>query len=109
MNHKSNLFCGTRAIWNEVFIGQRFNLGQVVSTRGAAARMHELKVNPADLLVRHARGDWGDVCEDDKKTNGYNCLRNGMVLSCYGENDKRIWVITDAGHAVTTLLLPEEY
>lgn len=88
---------------------QKFQLGQVVATPGAIAKMHELSVVPNLLLSRHATGDWGDVCEDDKKTNDYNCLRNGMVLSCYGKEGDRIWVITDPGHQTTTLLLPEEY
>lgn len=87
----------------------KFNLGLIVMTQGAAALIHDNNIDVAGLINRHANCDWGDVCEDDKKTNDYNCLRNGMVLSCYGEKDKRLWVITDAGHAVTTLLLPEEY
>lgn len=87
----------------------KFKLGQIVMTQGAAALIHDEQLNVSELVMRHASGDWGEVCEDDKKTNDYNCLRNGMVLSCYGEGEKRVWVITDAGHATTTLLRPDEY
>lgn len=80
-----------------------------MSTPGAIARMHALKINPADLINRHASGDWGNICDEDKATNDRSAESKGMILSCYGEGDDRLWLITDPGHETSTLLLPEEY
>jgi hypothetical protein len=32
-----------------------------------------------------------------------------MILSVFRSRQERFWIITDAGHAVTTVLLPEDY
>jgi hypothetical protein len=90
-----------------------FDLGQIVMTIGAreafeAAQNHP--DNPANYLVCHAAGDWGDVCADDAKENDYSLLHNLRILSSYRLKDQtKIWIITEADRSVTTILLPEEY
>lgn len=86
-----------------------FTLGTVVATPDAIRRMQALHIDPASLLKRHANGDWGELCPEDKETNDQSVKTKGMILSCYGKDDKRIWIITDPGHETTTLLLPENY
>ena len=64
-----------------------------------------------ELVGRHARGDWGEVCKGDAKLND-EAAASGMqdrVLSSYLVGGKTVWIITDAGAAVTTVLLPEDY
>lgn len=85
-----------------------FSLGRIVITRAAL-----LAVTPDDLFVavrRHAHGDWGDVCSDDRTENDRAALAGDRVLSsyCTGE-DRKFWVITEWDRSVTTVLLPEEY
>jgi hypothetical protein len=83
-------------------------LGQVVMTRGLAARFPDLSAL-VPLLGRHASGDWGEVNASDAQAN-IDALRTGArVLSAYVVGGVRVWVITEADRSHTTLLLPEEY
>ena len=87
---------------------RRFNLGQTVITANAQAVLTQEDVNMA--LTRHSRCDWGDVCADDAKVNERGVLEQGMILSSYlSAKGVKFWVITDPGHEVTTVLLPEDY
>jgi hypothetical protein len=87
----------------------RFQLGRVVTTRGALETIKRLNVNPVALLIRHVQGDWGDLDEDDKKENEISVLRHLRILSTYKVGDKKLWIITEADRSITTILLPEEY
>jgi hypothetical protein len=84
-------------------------LGRVVATPGALKLLTEAREHPLDLLARHATGDWGNLCAFDSRQNE-TALRDGYrVLSSYPIGEERIWIITEADRAVTTILLPEEY
>ena len=86
----------------------KFNLGQTVITATAKAVLSPEDVRIA--LLRHSRGDWGDLCSDDRKVNERGVLDRGMILSSYQSADGvKFWVITDPGHDCTTVLLPEDY
>ncbi len=86
----------------------RFALGRTVITRGALAELDAGDVQRA--LSRHLRGDWGDLCEDDKQAND-DALRCGArLLSAYHTRaGQKFWIITEADRSATTVLLPEEY
>jgi hypothetical protein len=69
-------------------------------------------------LLRHAQGDWGNVCEEDKATNDQALIDNDRILSAYaidpskpakGYGENCLWIITEADRSVTTLLLPSDY
>ncbi len=84
-------------------------LGRVLATPGALDLLSEIGVHPFDYLARHATGDWGDLCEFDRRQNEI-ALRDGYrVLSSYPVDEERVWIITEADRSVTTILLPEEY
>lgn len=89
-------------------------LGRTVMTRGVAVLAEAGQFNPAYVIARHQRHDWGDVGEGNAKRNEV-ALRDGeRIFSVYNLPCGVIWCITDAvgddGHrAVTTLLLPHEY
>ena len=92
-----------------------FSLGQIAATAGAMEALDRTTTNPAELLKRHATGDWGDLPEEDKAAN-QDALRSGArLLSAYFLKDEtKVWVITEAANEdgrrpATTLLLPEEY
>jgi hypothetical protein len=87
-----------------------FPLGQIVATPGALTLLEEHKRSPIEFLSRHLRGDWGDLCEEDKTENEFSLKHGFRLLSSYpiAKTDK-IWVITEADRSVTTLLLPSEY
>lgn len=62
-------------------------------------------------LFRHALGDGGDLCEEDKEMNEF-AIRSGLlrVFSCYhSKKGQTFLIITEADHSVTTILLPSEY
>jgi hypothetical protein len=87
--------------------GDRFPLGQLVITRAAAARLTPEEI--ADGIIRHARGDWGDVSTDEAAEND-PALHEGLRLfSAYGRGDRRSWVITEADRSATSVILPEDY
>lgn len=88
-----------------------FELGEIVATPGALRAIEENKRNPLSFLLRHARGDWGCVPDEDKRENQLS-LRNGYrVMSSYKLNEwgDKLWVITEADRSSTCLLLPDEY
>jgi hypothetical protein len=87
-----------------------FSLGNIVSTPGALEAIERAGDTPLPYLARHAKGDWGDLDQDDKAENE-SALKEGFrILSAYRlTDDTRIWIITEADRSVTTILLPEEY
>ena len=91
----------------------RFRLGRLVATTGAMAAVISAGVSPQSLLARHMRGDWGDLCEEDRAENERALASGDRLLSCYrikiGEAEEAVWVITEADRSGTTLLLPDEY
>lgn len=87
-----------------------FPLGQVVATPGALAALEESEQSPLEFILRHARGDWGDIPEEDVKENEFSLVNGFRLFSAYHTaNGTKIYVITEWDRSVTTLLLPSEY
>ena len=88
---------------------EKFNLGQVVATPGALEVLGEAGRSPVEFLSRHVRGDWGELCEEDRQANEDALHSGGRLFSAYSVDEVRIWVITEADRSSTCVLLPEEY
>jgi hypothetical protein len=88
-----------------------FSLGQIVSTPGALEAFMKEGGRMTDLLRRHVTGDWGDLCDDDRRENDLSVKEQLRILSAYTlpQTGVRIWIITEADRSITTFLLPEEY
>lgn len=92
-----------------------FQLGQIVATPAALALLEKHGVNPATLLDRHVRGDWGDTDKHDRAANDAAVKNGSRIFSAYVINKDKFWVITEAAsddglsRASTCILLPEEY
>ena len=87
-----------------------FPAGQIVATPGALALLQRVNKSPLEFLSRHLRGDWGDLCQEDKTENELSLKYGFRLLSSYQVTDSEtLWVITEADRSVTTLLLPAEY
>jgi hypothetical protein len=87
-----------------------FPLGQIVTTPGALAALEKAGHLPAEFLSRHARGDWGDLCEDDRQQNELSLREGCRLFSSYVlSNGQKLWIITEHDRSVTTLLTPLEY
>ena len=79
-----------------------------------------LKAVPRGMIFaaidRHLNGDWGDVCDSDKRAND-RALRDGSrLLSAYHtpalgdkKRETKFWIITEADRSATTVLLPSDY
>lgn len=87
-----------------------FSSGRIVATPGALALLEKAQKSPTEFLSRHLRGDWGDLCQDDKAENELSLKHGFRLLSSYPITDRdNLWIITEADRSVTTLLLPAEY
>ena len=89
----------------------RFKSKDVVATQGAIALL-QLQNKPKlgeELIFRHFSGDWGDVCEEDRKVNEDGIDNNQRLMSVYHVGGEKIWLITEWDRSVTTILLPDEY
>ena len=95
--------------------GIRFSLGQVAATPGALEALQGNNTTAIEYLRRHALGDWGIVCEEDKQANEEALKTGARLMSAYFLPDEtKLWIITEAANDVgvrvaTTLLLPDEY
>ena len=85
----------------------KFPRGQIVITSNANARLPSQAVN--ECLIRHASGDWGEVCKDDAALNNDALKAGDRVLSVYRSGETKFWIITEADRSVTTVLMPEDY
>jgi hypothetical protein len=88
----------------------RFQLGQIVATPCALASLEASGEKPEKFLSRHASGDWGDLSEEDRNENEFSLAHGFRLLSSYKlRNGTKLWIVTEADHSATTLLLPDEY
>ncbi len=94
----------------------KFELGQLVATRGVADLMDENKAF-SDFARRSLRrfisGDWGEMCESDKRQNEDALKKHdNRIFAAYenaGDATWKLWIITEWDHSATTLLFPSEY
>ena len=85
-----------------------FPLGQLVITSNALATLSEADV--LNALLRHARGDWGDLDREDRQANELALKQGRRLFSVYRSGaGVRFYVITEWDRSVTTVLLPEDY
>ena len=109
--------------------GKRFELGQIVATPPALARLAKHGFNADDLIARHHSGDWGDVSEPDARRNERALSSGARLLSAYRLVEKMwlqsvprtersrlptIWIQTNAANEsglrdATTILCPEDW
>ena len=85
-----------------------FPLGTIAITPAAIGALLFLDIIRA--LGRHSRGDWGQVCEEDRVANDQALNVGTRLLSVYeGTNGIRFWIITEGDRSATTILLPNDY
>ena len=61
------------------------------------------------IIMRYWKEDWGDIPEEDKKLNDEALKTKDRVLAAYNTTEGKVYIITDAGHKVTTILFASEY
>ena len=86
-----------------------FSLGQIVATPAVIEHFNNHRISIQNYLSRHAGGDWGEVCADDKAENELSVEQGFRILSAYTVAGETVWIITEADRSATTLLFPSEY
>ena len=100
----------------------KFSLGQIVMTRRVNDKVADDEAFAkvvASSLKRYISRDWGDTCEEDKKSNDEALVVGNRIIAAYtidptkgeskGFGDNTLWIITEWDRSVTTLLFPDEY
>jgi hypothetical protein len=97
---------------SKVITMPKIQLGKTVATRGIA---RHIQARPSDVppiaaaILRHQRGDWGEVSPEDAMQNDFaagagECIVSAYTLPC-GE---RIWIVTEADRRMTTIQFASE-
>jgi hypothetical protein len=90
-----------------LLLGGGFELGEIYFTPGVLA------LPPYEVLsgiARHAREDWGDICEEDRGLNEQSLMDGTRILSVYHTKaGDKVFIITEADRSSTTVMLAEEY
>ncbi len=88
--------------------GLRVSLGEIVITPGAASVLSQDEIRKA--ILRHSRGDWGDLDLEDAQSNDLHLQQGGPIASIYrSSTGQKFYVVTESDRATTTVLLPSEY
>jgi hypothetical protein len=85
----------------------KFPLGAIVITANAQSQLDPVDVEQG--LARHALGDWGELCQEDRKENELSLRHGYRLMSVYRSGGNRFWIITEADRSVTTVLMPLDY
>lgn len=86
----------------------KFELGTLLITPTAQATLDQADV--VEAIQRHAVGDWGELCEEDRLENELSLEEGLRLLSAYASrNGVKFWIITEADRSATTVLLPEDF
>ena len=87
---------------------KQFPTGRLLCTPGAMNSVGRDEMMAA--YFRHRKGDWGEVCPEDWRSND-QAIRSGMrILSAFHtRTGQKFWIITEADRSATTILLPEDY
>lgn len=88
---------------------QRFPLGRCLVTPAARDRLAAAGVPEDAILSRHAVGDWGEVCDEDRFLNERAIVTKARILSAYLIAGDMVWVETCAEWSGTTVLMAREW
>jgi hypothetical protein len=79
-----------------------FDLGQTFITVGAREALEESNQTANEFLAKHSTGNWGLVCEDDRRENELSVKEGFRILSTYRTaKGEKIWVITESSREAT--------
>lgn len=90
----------------------KFETGKVCMTSGIDRAINEEKHYYKELIncfEKYLTGDWGDLCEEDKKLNEDAIINNERILGAYPTSKGRIYIITERDRSYTTILFVSEY
>lgn len=90
----------------------KFDLGSLVATKTIAGKMSkdvEFGKFVVDALRKYAKGDWGDISDEDRLKND-EAIKNGdRIFARYykdGDKSREIWILTERDRRVTAVSSP---
>lgn len=87
----------------------RVSLGCVFISAGAVDALQAVDVPLVHFLIRHLRGDWGRLTDEDWQRNERVLQTGDYLLSSYIlSNSQKIWMHTTCERSATFVLLPAE-
>jgi hypothetical protein len=90
----------------------KFSSSHVCVTASVGSKFYDcaaFRLWVTDCINRHFSGDYGDIPEDEIRINNESLQDKDQIMSVYRNGSETIWIITDPGHEVTTVLFPSEY
>ncbi len=85
-----------------------FTLGSLAATPRVLESVPGAELTTA--LMRHLRGDWGDVSDEDRAANDRAVKGGDRIVSSYHSTDGvKFCIITEWDRSATTILLSGEY
>ncbi len=99
LNTSVKLHISKRLLEPGVFV--MFEIGRIVGTPAVLAALTDKEVT--DILTRHAKGDWGEVSEANKKENDFSAKNGYRICSVYTVRGMKVNVITEADRSATTI------
>jgi len=90
-----------------------FNPGQVETSEGVdreTSRRPEFREFLRSYLLRHSRGDWGDLPALDKEQNRKALEEGGPLWSQFHDPPSpKVYIMTQADRSKTSIFLASEY
>lgn len=89
-----------------------FDPGRVLLTQSVQHLMEHGYLDPTIYLRRHFSEDWGELPDEDRKSNQRALTTRERLFSSYNVDagdETRLWIITEADRSATTVLLPSDY
>lgn len=88
---------------------QRFPIGRVQVTERAAKAINESEETLPVLLMRHARGDWGQVTEFRKRKNEEGIEKGDVLISVHATSSKApVRFLTRADRTLTIIFTRQD-
>ena len=91
----------------------RFELGQVVVTRGvneAISESAQFSRFVHESLKRYILCDWGNLCSEDALMNDKAVeFGDDRIFARYNSDLGDLYIITEYDRSYTTILFPDEY
>ena len=84
-----------------------FQLGVIEITNGIKNAFEVDDLKP--YLRRHVCGDWGEVCDEDKKASNTAMKAGCRILSVFTIQEIKVWIMTTGCRGLTSIMLPDEY
>jgi hypothetical protein len=89
---------------------RRLGLGRLYVSDASTRAMQAAGMDVLTLLRRHAVGDWGDSCAEDRALNDSAALRGDRTYSLYNlDGGVQIWIVTEVDRSATGVFLLSEY